>query len=89
MSTRTLLELLAGKMPIDEFTKSYSPDARTTINPFMQRLQIGQLITAVSVQRICWMAMTSPVKNYKLPPTPELLMEFANSWSQVPIQQGA
>jgi|HubBroStandDraft_2_1064218.scaffolds.fasta_scaffold36795_4 hypothetical protein len=22
---------------------------------FMQRLQIGQLITAVSVQRICWM----------------------------------
>jgi len=55
MSTRTLLELLAGKMPIDEFTKSYSPDARTTINPFMQRLQIGQLITAVSVQRICWM----------------------------------
>ena len=49
MSTRTLLELLAGKMRIDDFTKSYSLDARTPINPFMQRLRNGQLITAISV----------------------------------------
>jgi len=49
MSTRTLLELLAGKMPIDDFTKSYSADLRTPINPFMQRLRNGQLITAISV----------------------------------------
>ena len=49
MSTRTLLELLAGKMPIDEFTKTHALDPRTPVNPFMQRLRNGQLITAISV----------------------------------------
>jgi hypothetical protein len=49
MSTRTLLELLAGKMSIEDFTKSYAVDLRAPVNSFMQRLRNGQLITAISV----------------------------------------
>jgi len=51
LSARTLLELLAGKMSIDDFTKAYSVDLRTPVNPFLQRLQSGQLITAILLHR--------------------------------------
>jgi hypothetical protein len=46
LSARTLLELLAGKMSIDDFNKAYSLDPRTPVNPFLHKLRRGQLITA-------------------------------------------
>jgi len=49
MSSRTFLELLAGKMSIDDFAKHYSIDQRGVLNPFMQKLQNGQLITGIKL----------------------------------------
>jgi hypothetical protein len=49
MSTKTLLEVLAGRMSIGDFAKHYSVDRRAAINPFTQKLQNGQMITVIKI----------------------------------------
>ena len=48
MSARTLLELLAGRMRVEDFAQHYSVDRQKTINPFLYKLQNGQLITSIT-----------------------------------------
>jgi hypothetical protein len=48
MSARTLLELLAGKTSVEDFTRYYSLDPRQMLNPFMHKLRNGQLITSIA-----------------------------------------
>jgi hypothetical protein len=52
MSARTLIELLAGKMRIEDFTQHYSVDHQRAVNPFLQKLQNGQLISAINFHRL-------------------------------------
>src|ERR1700682_2180428 len=42
MSARTLLEVLAGKIPVEDFTRNYCADARSSINPSTHKTQRGR-----------------------------------------------
>lgn len=48
MSARTLLELLSGRMRAEDFTQHYSVDRQRTVNPFLYKLQNGQLISSIT-----------------------------------------
>lgn len=52
MSARTLLEILAGRMPVEQFVQRYTLDQRKIASPFMHKLQNGQLITGVTFHHL-------------------------------------